>query len=207
MKQKCPDAIISVEQLVSFEEYVAGGFGTSDCIILGDGHMYVIDYKHGKGVEVSAEDNPKLKCYALGSYLSFSSLHDIIDITLVPNQYADAVRLIFALFLQGKTVEEIVRTLTDLGLKTRKGNPLSRNNILYILKNETYKGDKLLQKQPPKNFISKKPDPTIPFESNYLENDHEPIVSRDVWDAVQAKLEENKKIGEVVGHRGGQPHF
>ena len=57
MKQTCPDAIISVEQQVSFEEYVAGGFGTSDCVILGDGHMYVIDYKHGKGVEVSAEDN------------------------------------------------------------------------------------------------------------------------------------------------------
>ena len=57
VKQKCQDAIISVEQQVSFEEYVAGGFGTSDCIILGDGHMYVIDYKHGKGVEVSAEDN------------------------------------------------------------------------------------------------------------------------------------------------------
>ena len=34
MKQTCPDAIISVEQQVSFEEYVAGGFGTSDCVIL-----------------------------------------------------------------------------------------------------------------------------------------------------------------------------
>ena len=133
--------------------------------------------------------------------------YDTVDGKLVPNQYADAVRLIFALFLQGKTVEEIIRTLTDIGVKTRNDTPLSRYNILYILKNETYKGDKLLQKQPPKNFISKKPDPTIPFESNYLENDHEAIVSRDVWDAAQVKLEENKKIGEVVGHRGGQPHF
>ena len=79
--------------------------------------------------------------------------------------------------------------------------------ILYILKNEAYKGDKQLQKRPPKNFITKKPDPTIPFETNYLENDHEAIVSRDVWDAVQKKLEENKKLEEVVGHRGGQPHF
>ena len=56
-------------------------------------------------------------------------------------------------------------------------------------------------------IITKKPDPTIPFESNYLENDHEAIVSSDVWDAVQKKLEENKKMEEVVGHRGGQPHF
>lgn len=67
-------------------------------------------------------------------------------------------------------------------------------------------GDKKLQKQPPRNFISKKPDPTIPFESNYLENDHEAIVSRSVLDAVQQKMEENKAVGSVVGHRGGQPH-
>jgi len=133
--------------------------------------------------------------------------YDTVDGKLVPNQYADAVRLIYALFLDEKTVEEIIRTLTDIGVKNRKGSPLNRNTIIYILKNETYKGDKLLQKQPPRNFITKKPDPKIPYESNYLTDDHAAIVSRDVWDAVQAKLEENKKMEEVVGHRGGQPHF
>ncbi len=104
-------------------------------------------------------------------------------------------------------MEEIIRVLTGLGVKTRKGNPLSRNNIFYILKNETYKGDKLLQKQPPRNFITKKPDPAIPYESNYLIDDHEAIVSRNVWDAVAEKLKENKKLEEAVGHRGGHPHF
>ena len=133
--------------------------------------------------------------------------YDTVDGKLVPNKASDAVKLIYTLFLEGKTVEEIIRTLTDIGIKTRNGTPLSRYNIMYILGNETYKGDKLLQKQAPRNFITKKPDPTIPFESNYLENDHEAIVSSDVWDAVQKKLEENKKMEEVVGHRGGQPHF
>ncbi len=133
--------------------------------------------------------------------------YDTVDGKLVPNKAADAVKLIYTLFLEGKTVEEIIRTLTDIGIKTRNGTPLSRYNIMYILGNETYKGDKLLQKQAPRNFITKKPDPTTPFESNYLENDHEAIVSRDVGDAVQKKLEENKKMEEVVGHRGGQPHF
>ena len=132
--------------------------------------------------------------------------YDTIDGKLVPNQDADVIRLIYTLFLQGANVDEIIRKLTDIGVKTRKGTPLSRNGILYILKNETYVGDKNLQKQPPRNFISKKPDPTIPYESNYLENDHEAIVSRSVWDAVQQKLEENKEVGSVVGHRGGQPH-
>ena len=132
--------------------------------------------------------------------------YDSVDGKLVPNQDADIIRLIYTLFIEDRTVEEIIRTLTDLGVTTRNGKPLSRNAILYILKNETYKGDKLLQKQPPKDFITKKPDPNAEYESNYLENDHEPIVERNVWDAVAAKLKKNKDIEEVVGHRGGQPH-
>ena len=133
--------------------------------------------------------------------------YDCVDGKLVPNQDADTIRLIYTMFLQGSNVEEIIRKLTGMGVMTRNDTPLGRNGILYILRNEAYKGDKQLQKRPPKNFITKKPDPTIPFESKYLENDHEAIVSRSVWDAVHRKLEENKAIEEVVGHRGGQPHF
>ena len=133
--------------------------------------------------------------------------YDCVDGKLVPNKDADIIRLIYTLFLQDRNVDEIIRTLTDLGVTSRNGKLLSRSTILYILKNETYKGDKLLQKQPPKNFITKKPDPNAEYESNYLENDHEAIVERDVWDAAAAKLKKNKELTEVVGHRGGQPHF
>ena len=133
--------------------------------------------------------------------------YDSVDGKLVPNKDADVIRLIYTLFLQDRNVDEIIRTLTDLGVTSRNGKPLSRSTILYILNNETYKGDKLLQKQPPKNFITKKPDPDAKYESNYLENDHEAIVERDVWDAAAAKLKKNKELTEVVGHRGGQPHF
>lgn len=78
---------------------------------------------------------------------------------------------------------------------------------MYILQNETYKGDKLLQKTHPKDLITKRPDPRVAFESNYLENDHKAIVGKDVWDAVQRKISRNKELEAVVGHRGGQPHF
>ena len=79
--------------------------------------------------------------------------------------------------------------------------------ILYILKNETYRGDKLLQKQPPKDFLTKKPDKRAHYESHYLEGDHEAIVEPVMWDAVQEKLKQKKEIESAVGHRGGQPHF
>ena len=87
LQKTCPDALISIEQRVDFSEYVEDGFGTSDAIILGDGHLFVIDYKHGKGVPVSAEGdgtgNNQLKCYGLGAYLAFAPLYDINEITLV----------------------------------------------------------------------------------------------------------------------------
>lgn len=79
----CPDAVLSVEQRVSIEDYAEGAFGTSDALLIGNGEMFVVDYKHGKGVEVSAEENSQLKCYALGAYLAFSPLYDIEKITLV----------------------------------------------------------------------------------------------------------------------------
>ena len=78
-----PSSFISVEQRVYLDDYVPGSFGTSDCVIITDGHMHVVDFKYGKGVQVSAEENSQLKCYALGAYSAFSPIYDIKDITLV----------------------------------------------------------------------------------------------------------------------------
>lgn len=130
--------------------------------------------------------------------------YDSVKGKLVPNKDAEVVKTIFALYLEGRSIEEIRRLI---GAQTRSGRPISHSNILYILTNETYKGDKLLQKTHPKDLITKRPDPTVPFESSYLTGDHEAIVEKKLWDAVQQKIEENKKLEEAVGHRGGQPHF
>ena len=83
LKKECPDAFISVEQRVSIEDYADGAFGTTDALLIGNGEMFIVDFKYGKGVEVSAEENSQLKCYALGAYTAFSPLYDINKITLV----------------------------------------------------------------------------------------------------------------------------
>ena len=133
--------------------------------------------------------------------------YDSVDGKLVPNDRADGVRAIYQLYLEGKSIEEIRRLLAELGVVTRRRKPLSHHGILYILQNEAYKGDKLLQRQPPKDFITRKPDKTKPYKSYYLENDHEPIVEPEVWDAVQEKIKQNMDLKEAVGHLGGRPHF
>ena len=68
-----------LEERVDYSAYAPGGFGTSDCTVLTynayeqQAVLHVVDYKNGKGVPVSAEDNPQLKLYALGAYLKIKS--------------------------------------------------------------------------------------------------------------------------------------
>jgi len=41
--------------------------GTADCIQIGDGCLWVTDYKNGAGIKVNAEENPQMMLYALGA--------------------------------------------------------------------------------------------------------------------------------------------
>ncbi len=75
-KETCADPVVLIEQRVDFSRWVEQGFGTSDAILIADGTMHVIDYKHGLGILVSAVENPQLKCYALGALELFDGIYD-----------------------------------------------------------------------------------------------------------------------------------
>ena len=76
-KQTCTDPVVLIEQRVDFSRWVKDGFGTADCILIADGVLNIVDYKHGKGVEVSAEKNPQMMLYALGALEIFDGIYDI----------------------------------------------------------------------------------------------------------------------------------
>lgn len=80
---KYTDPVVMVEQRLDFSKYVPDGFGTGDCIIIADEILTVIDYKHGKGIAVSAENNSQMMLYALGAMELFDSLYDISEIKMV----------------------------------------------------------------------------------------------------------------------------
>lgn len=79
-KQTCSDPVVLIEQRVDFSRWVPEGFGTADCIVIADGVMNVVDYKHGKGVEVCAAENPQMMLYALGALEIFDGIYDIDEI-------------------------------------------------------------------------------------------------------------------------------
>ena len=73
---------IAVEQTVDYSKYAPEGFGTADCILISGDTLQVIDFKYGKGVPVSAEENPQMKLYALGALELFGVFYDIKKIKL-----------------------------------------------------------------------------------------------------------------------------
>ena len=61
------DAKVFVEVQLDLSQWIPGGFGTADCVIVSDNCLHVIDFKYGKGVAVNAEHNPQLLLYAAGA--------------------------------------------------------------------------------------------------------------------------------------------
>ena len=80
IRQTCADPVILIEQHLDFSCYVPDGFGTGDCVIIGDGKLYIIDFKYGQGVLVEAEHNPQMMLYALGALGIYDSLYDVREV-------------------------------------------------------------------------------------------------------------------------------
>lgn len=81
-RAKTADAQLLIEVKLDFSKFVPDAFGTADAVIIADGLMEVIDFKYGKGVKVSAHDNPQMKIYALGAYEAFSFEYNITRVKM-----------------------------------------------------------------------------------------------------------------------------
>lgn len=81
-----PDAKLLIEERVDLTAYIEEGYGTNDDIIIADGVLEVIDLKYGKGLRVSAENNPQLKLYGLGALRAFDLMYDIHTVRVTVTQ-------------------------------------------------------------------------------------------------------------------------
>ena len=55
------------EVRVDLSDYIPEGFGSVDFLCYSRTTLWIVDYKYGKGVRVSAESNPQMMIYALGA--------------------------------------------------------------------------------------------------------------------------------------------
>lgn len=73
---------VFIEQEVDVSQWVPGGFGTCDCLLIGDGILHIIDFKYGQGMPVNPERNPQLMYYALGAYALFEGIEEVSTVRL-----------------------------------------------------------------------------------------------------------------------------
>lgn len=81
-KKLSPDTYVGIEMRLDFSRWVPEGFGTGDCVIIADGLLHIIDYKHGVGIPVAAENNSQLMCYAAAAFDTFEVIYNMDRIRL-----------------------------------------------------------------------------------------------------------------------------
>lgn len=115
---------------------------------------------------------------------------------IINENEASIIRLIFFMYLYGYTCQQIADTLTNLGCKTKKNNIVwSPGSILGILRNERHCGEVLARKTWTPNYLDHKPKKNNHNRNQYRhKNDHEAIVSREDFIAVQHFIN-NAKYG------------
>ena len=100
---------------------------------------------------------------------------------------AEIVRYIFKRYVEGAGCHVIARELTQLGYKTKKGNTTwNEGSVRGIVRNEKYVGDVLMQKTFTVDPISKRRLTNFGnLDQYYWKNNHEAIISREVFDKAQ----------------------
>ena len=111
---------------------------------------------------------------------------------------AEIIRKIFEWFAMGDGTHKIARRLEEQGVHTKRyANGWSNTVILRILRNEKYAGHLYQGKTyTPDMLTHKKKYQKDKSKWVRIENHHEPIVDRDVWNKVQAILEERAPTEE-----------
>lgn len=103
---------------------------------------------------------------------------------------AEIVKRIYLEYLQGASLKQIGEGLEADGILTAAGKAKWRpETIKKILRNEKYIGDALLQKTYTVDVLTKKRvqnNGIVP--QYYVENDHEPIIPRDLYMQVQEEM-------------------
>ena len=118
-------------------------------------------------------------------------------IPVINEKEAEIVRLIYRLFLEGKTASGICKHLMNLGIPTPGGKTKwCQGTVMSILQNEKYKGDALLQKKFTVDFLTKKQkvnEDEVP--QYYVEGSHPAIISAMDFDRVQAEIARRQSLG------------
>ena len=119
----------------------------------------------------------------------------------INEEQAKVVKLIYKLFLGGRSFYAITKELEKCSIKSPSGkDKWYISTIRSILTNEKYRGDALIQKQYTADFLDKtRRKNTGEIPQYYVEDHHELIIPPDLFDFVQSEIKRREQNGKHSG--------
>lgn len=123
------------------------------------------------------------------------------SLEIVPEEAA-IVQRIFRDYLDGYSTKHIAERLKAEGVngdKTTVGGTVFKRNwnyqgIEYLLQNEKFSGDLLLQKYYTVDFLTKKVAPNYgQLPQYFVENSHDPVIPKEIFQQVQAEMARRRR--------------
>ena len=133
-----------------------------------------------------------------GQFLGYEKGED--GLPKIVEKEARIVRLIYKLFLKGKTPSGIAKQLTEEGIPTPAGKKKWQpSTVKSILTNEKMCGNAMLQKRFTEDFLTKKMKVNEGEIAQYfIENSHEPIIPFETFELVQEEFRRRKAAGTIT---------
>ena len=119
----------------------------------------------------------------------------------INEEQAKVVKLIYKLFLGGRSFYAIIKELEKRGIKSPSGkDKWYISTVRSILTNEKYRGDALIQKEYTADFLDKtRRKNTGEIPQYYVEEHHEAIIPPDLFDFVQTEIKARENGGKHSG--------
>ena len=161
----------------------------------------------------------------MNSWKSLKSVMGSVPLGYVQNKEKNAIEIvakaaevykkIVTYYLdENHSVKTIAAALETEGIPTPSGRgKWSGATVLAILKNETYKGEKILNKYvheaydgPSGQYYAKSKKKKMKPENEWIKITFPPLISEDRWDQIQAKIEYRKRKPKKR-HKNFEDHF
>lgn len=117
---------------------------------------------------------------------------------VIDPEEAEIVCKIYKLYLELHSLRKVRNTMNEQGYRNKKGKLFTEEVIGRVIKNEMHKGWVILNRYH-RNFETKEIEMLPEEEWVIVKDDHEPIVSDEIWDKVNNEIQSHRNKGNNKG--------
>lgn len=119
---------------------------------------------------------------------------------IINKKEAEAVKLIFQMYLEDYTSGNMIKKLNDLGFRTKKGSHWTKNSLTSIIRNEKYTGVYIYNRSVKKNSNGKRNNHKNKDNSDIIriEGGIPQIIEKELFEKVQEKIKARKNSSIVT---------